>query len=67
MTLQFGPDGPVAEGFLTYGNPDDPSDPAYRAGLEAFSAGEWRPLRSRREDVAAIESGTATEVSGERG
>jgi acyl-homoserine-lactone acylase len=66
MTLQFGPDGPAAEAILTYGNPDDPSDPAYRAGLEAFSAGEWRPLRFTESDVAAIESGSATEVVGER-
>ena len=41
MALQFGPDGPEAEAFLTYGNPDDPADPAYRAGLEAFWAGAW--------------------------
>jgi acyl-homoserine-lactone acylase len=67
MTLQFGPDGPVAEAILTYGNPDDPSDPAYRAGLEAFSTGEWRPLRFTESDVAAIESGSATEVLGQRG
>jgi acyl-homoserine-lactone acylase len=67
MTLQYGSDGPVAEGFLTYGNPDDPTDPAYRAGLEAFSAGSWRPLRFTADDVAAIETGEAVEVSGERG
>lgn len=43
-TVQYGPDGPQAEAILTYGNPDDPADPAYRLGLDAFSAGEWRPL-----------------------
>lgn len=53
MTLQYGPDGPQAEGFLTYGNPDDPASPAYRAGLEAFSAGEWRPLLFTPDAVAA--------------
>lgn len=45
MTVQYGPDGPVAEGFLTYGNPDDPASPASSDGLRAFSAGEWRPLQ----------------------
>lgn len=53
MAVQYGPDGPVAEGFLTYGNPDDPADPAYRTGLEAFSAGEWRPFLLTETDVAA--------------
>jgi len=53
MALQFGPEGPVAEGFLTYGNPDDPENPAYRAGLEAFSAGAWRPFLFTDADVAA--------------
>jgi hypothetical protein len=57
----------VAEGFLTYGNPDDPSDPAYRAGLEAFSSGAWRSLRFTADDVAAIEAGEAIEVTGDRG
>ncbi len=62
MALQFGPDGPVAEGLLTYGNPDDPADPAYRAGLELFSAGEWAPLAFTADDVAAatVESATVT-------
>jgi acyl-homoserine-lactone acylase len=63
MTVQFGPDGPAAEGFLTYGNPDDPADPAYRAGLEAWSAGEWRPFLFTPEavDAAGLE---AVEVTG---
>ena len=63
MTVQFGPDGPVAEGFLTYGNPDDPADPAYRAGLDAWSAGEWRPFLFTAEAVEAA-SMEAVEVTG---
>lgn len=60
MTLQFGPDGPAAEAILTYGNPDDPSDPAYRAGLEHYSAGEWQPIAFHAEDVAAATVSTET-------
>jgi acyl-homoserine-lactone acylase len=63
MALQFGPDGPVAEGFLTYGNPDDPTDRASRAGLEAFSAGEWAPLAFTEADVNAVTE-TVTIVTG---
>lgn len=53
MALQFGPDGPVAEAILTYGNPDDPTDPAYTVGLEDFSAGEFQPLAFTDDAVAA--------------
>ena len=48
-------------------DPDDPTDPAYRAGLEAFSAGEWRTLRFTPEEVDAIDAGAAVEVSGGHG
>lgn len=62
MALEFTADGSVAEVFLTYGNPDDPSAPAYRAGLEAFSTGTWRPLAFTPEAVTAtgIEPVTVT-------
>jgi acyl-homoserine-lactone acylase len=42
MALQFAPDGPIAEGFLTYGNPDDPTDPAALQGFRDFSTRTWR-------------------------
>jgi len=63
MALQYGPDGPVAEGFLTYGNPDDPADPAYRAGLDAWSAGEWSPL-AFTDDAVAAAAVSSTVVTG---
>ena len=53
LTVEYTSDGPVGEGFLTYGNPDDAADPAYRAGLEAFSAGEWRPFLFTEAAMAA--------------
>ena len=66
MALQFGPDGPVAEGILTYGNPDDPTDPAYRLGLEAFSAGQWRPLLFDPDVVASLSAVDVTHLVAER-
>jgi acyl-homoserine-lactone acylase len=63
MALEFAADGPVAEGFLTYGNPDDPEAPAYRLGLEAWSAGEWRPFLFQPDDVAAASAMEITELS----
>ena len=40
IALEFTTDGPVAEGFLTYGNPDDPDG----TGLSAWARGveRWR-------------------------
>lgn len=63
MALEFTADGPVADGFLTYGNPDDPSDPAYRLGLEAWSAGDWRSFLFEPDDVAAASAMEITELS----
>jgi hypothetical protein len=63
IALEFTPDGRVADGFLTYGNPDDPEAPAYRLGLEAWSAGEWRPFLFEPEDVASVSAMEITELS----
>jgi acyl-homoserine-lactone acylase len=63
MALEFTADGPVAEGFLTYGNPDDPAAPAYRLGLEAWSTGEWRPFLFQPDDVASESAMEITELS----
>lgn len=60
MALQFGPDGPAAEAILTYGNPDDPTDPAYAVGLQNFSAGEFQPLAFTDDAVAATTVTSAT-------
>lgn len=65
LTLQYGPDGPEAEGFLTYGNPDDPQAPDYRADLDAFSEGRWRPILFTDEAIAADPGLEVTEVAGD--
>jgi len=63
IALEFTTDGPVAEGFLTYGNPDDPTAPAFRLGLEAWSAGEWRPFLFQTDDVASASTSETTEIT----
>jgi acyl-homoserine-lactone acylase len=65
MALEFTDDGPVAEGFLTYGNPDDPDDPAYRLGLETFSAQAWRPFRFTAGALDADPDVETTTVAGD--
>jgi hypothetical protein len=44
-------------------SPDDTEAPAYRLGLEAWSAGEWRPFLFQPEDVAAVSAMDFTELS----
>jgi acyl-homoserine-lactone acylase len=64
MALQYGPDGPQAEGFLTYGNPDDPDQPAATQGFRDFSARQWRTLRFTDAAIEADPGLVTTEVSG---
>ena len=66
MTLQFTDDGPVAEAVLTYGQPDDPSDPNFTAQTEVYSQGEFRPIRFDPDDIASDPSATTIVVSAER-
>ena len=66
LALEFTDAGPVAEAFLTFGNPDDPDAPAYRLGLEAFSSGDWRPLLFQPTDVATVSAMDITELSHRR-
>jgi acyl-homoserine lactone acylase PvdQ len=58
-------DSALVETFL--GNPDDPAAPAYRLGLEAWSAGEWRRFLFQPDDVAAVSAMEITELSVPRG
>ncbi|WP_116997143.1 hypothetical protein [Desertimonas flava] len=48
------------DAVLTYGNPDDPADPADAVGLADFSAGEFQPLAFTAEAVAATTVSSAT-------
>ncbi len=66
MTVEFTDDGPVGDAILTYGQPDDPSDPGFTSQTELYSAGQLRPVRFTPDDVAAATVGTAQVVTGYR-
>jgi acyl-homoserine-lactone acylase len=53
MALEYGPDGPRARTFLTYGNPADRDDPDYVAATERFSRKEWRDVALTDEQIEA--------------
>ncbi len=53
MALQFGPDGPVAEAVLTYGQPDDPADPEFTRQTELLADSGLRPVLFRSADISA--------------
>ncbi|CAN5584760.1 hypothetical protein BH24ACT5_BH24ACT5_24950 [soil metagenome] len=53
MALQFTNQGPQGIAQLTYGNPDDPSDPIFDKGMLGFSNSELRTLYFLPEQVTA--------------
>lgn len=53
MALQFTNQGPQGVAQLTYGNPDDPTDPVYRRGVLGFSNSELRTLYFLPQQVTA--------------
>ena len=64
MAVEFGPDGPRGEAFLTYSQSEDPRSPHFRDQTELFSRGEWRPLLFRDADIAADPNLRVTVVQG---
>jgi acyl-homoserine-lactone acylase len=53
LAVEFTEEGPVARGFLTYGQSGDPESEHFRDQTWLFSRKEWRPIRFRPDDVAA--------------
>jgi acyl-homoserine-lactone acylase len=53
LAVEFTEEGPVARGFLTYGQSGDPESDHFSDQTWLFSRKEWRPIRFRAEDVAA--------------
>lgn len=51
--VAFGPDGPQAQGLLSYGNSDDEDAPGVRTQLQMFSRGETRPMNFSVDDISA--------------
>ncbi len=58
MALEYTPDGPRAEAFLTYGQTGDPGSEHFWDQTELFSAKEWRPILF---EEAQIEAGTVSD------
>lgn len=67
MALEFAADGPSAQAVLTYGQPDDPTDPAFGSQTEIWGAMGLRPVRFTADDVAAHALEPATTVEAPRG
>ncbi len=54
LAVAYGPDGPPqARALLTYGQPDDPIDPLFTAGVRRFSTEQLRDVAFTEQDVAA--------------
>jgi acyl-homoserine-lactone acylase len=53
LAVEFTEDGPMARGFLTYGQSGDPESEHFSDQTWLFSRKQWRPVRFRAEDVAA--------------
>ncbi|MGB8858939.1 MAG: penicillin acylase family protein [Ilumatobacteraceae bacterium] len=66
MTLEFTADGPHAEAILTYGQPDDPSDPNFTAQTKVYSGKHLRSVLFTPDEVAAGAVGDTVTVTGER-
>lgn len=57
QTVTFDDKGPVAQGFLTYGQSTDPASPRAYDQLPAYSRKEWPKLPFLPEDIAAQRAG----------
>ena len=62
--LEFTADGPVARGFLTYGETGDPTSEFFVDQTQRFSAKDWRPFLFTEADLAESSGVTIYEVSG---
>jgi len=67
MALEFSPDGPQARAILTYGQPDDPTDPNFTAQTKVYSGKSLRDVLFTPDEVRAGAVGDTITVSGERG
>ncbi len=56
MAVDLGGDGPSGWGLLAYGQSSDPGSPLHLDGTEAYSAGDFRPLRFSDAEIAASPS-----------
>jgi hypothetical protein len=66
MTLEFGADGPHARAILTYGQPDDPTDPNFTAQTKVYSGKSLRAVLFTPDEVSAGAVGETITVTGAR-
>jgi len=66
MAMEFGADGPDARAILTYGQPDDPSDPNFTAQTKVYSGKSLRDVLFTPEEIAAGAVGDTVTVTGSR-
>ena len=52
LVVELGPDGPVAEAMLAYGQSGDPASPYYADQTYRFSDRAWRPVRFTEDQIA---------------
>ncbi len=64
LTVQFTAAGPQAGAFLTYGQPDDPTDPRFRSQTELYAKKSWRPVAYDDADIQADPDFASTVVTG---
>jgi acyl-homoserine-lactone acylase len=64
MALAFGPDGPEARVFLTYGQTEDRESPIFAAATRRFSDKDWRTAAFRDEAITADTALTEKTVRG---
>jgi acyl-homoserine-lactone acylase len=66
MVLAFTPDGPSARAVLTYGQPDDPTDPDFTSQTRVYSNNTFRPVLFTAQQIAADPDAMTLEVTGAR-
>ena len=66
MVVEFTAEGPAARAVLTYGQPDDASDPNHSSQMQVYASGGLRPVLFRQDDIAADVEATTIEVLGPR-
>ena len=53
MALEFTPEGPHAQAFLTYGESGDPQSPHYVDQTKLYAEKSWRPVLFAEKDIVA--------------
>ncbi len=66
MVVAYGPDGPSARAVLTYGQPDEATDPNFTSQTAIYASGSLRAIRYTPEQIAADPTAETTEIRAPR-